>query len=67
VNSANQNTLACRTCHERIGYRRGVCDRCLCRHRQAVRDGLTTWQALVQAGLVLPPQRRGERWRRLRN
>ena len=37
-------------------YSRGLCQRCYDRSRRQVRDGKTTWHALEQAGLALPPK-----------
>ena len=55
--------LACLTCRERIGSRRGVCPRCLARHQTAIRQGKTTWAALEAAGKILPAQAVGHAWR----
>jgi hypothetical protein len=54
--------LSCLTCRQRVVDRRGCCPRCYQRHRLAVADGETTWQALEAAGLVLPPQPKGKVW-----
>jgi hypothetical protein len=56
--------LSCLSCRERLPRRRGLCERCLGRVRKAIASGETSWAALEQSGLALPPQKMGEAWMR---
>jgi hypothetical protein len=58
--------IHCLTCRERAAVRRGLCLRCLPRHRKAVTTGQASWEGLEAAGLVAPPQPAGQAWRRFR-
>jgi hypothetical protein len=55
-------SLACLTCKERMAYRRGNCNRCYVRYKQAIRDGKTNWVELENKGLALRPKDRGVNW-----
>ncbi len=61
--SAPAGPLSCLTCRERPAHLRGVCAPCYNRHKKAVREGKTTWAALVAAGRALDARPQGEGWR----